>query len=63
MKLGEWNGLVHRLPPETPVVFLCDGTKALEPGDYCDGLAVKPSEMWEGDGWRPCVLVELGEPF
>ena len=32
--------------------------------DFCDGLTVASSHMWEGRiGWIPCVLVTLGERF
>ena len=63
MKLREWDKLLRKMPPETPVVFYRAGQKALEAGEYCDGLSVTASSFWEGDGWQPCVLVELGEGF
>ncbi len=63
MKLRDWDKLLRSLPPETPVVFYRAGGRPLEAGDYCDGRSVAPSAVWEGEGWSPCVLVELGETF
>ena len=62
--LGDWQRLAQEMPPETPVIFRYDGRQPMETEDYCDGLRVVPSRMWEGhEGWQPCVLVELGERF
>ena len=62
--LGDWQRLAQDLPPDTPVIFRYDGQGSMEEGDYCDGLRVTPSQMWEGHtGWVPCVLVVLGERF
>lgn len=62
--LGDWQRLARELPSETPVIFRYDGKKPMETEEYCDGLRVYPSRMWDGyDGWKPCILVELGECF
>ena len=62
--LGEWQRLAQELPPDTPIIFRYDGEHPMENEDFCDGLTVAPSQMWEGRiGWVPCVLVTLGERF
>ena len=62
--LGDWQRLAQDLPPDTPVIFRYDGKRPMETEDYCDGLRAAPSHLWEGhEGWRPCILVELGERF
>lgn len=62
--LGDWQRLARELPPETPVIFRYDGKKPMETEEYCDGLRVYPSKLWDGyNGWQPCILVELGECF
>ena len=62
--LGDWQRLAQEMPPDTPVIFRYDGKQPMENEDYCDGLTVAPSRMWEGRaGWRDCILVELGESF
>ena len=62
--LGEWQRLAQEMPPDTPVIFRYDGKQPMENEDYCDGLTVAPSRMWEGRaGWRDCILVVLGESF
>ena len=64
MVLGDWQRLAQEIPPETPVIFRYDGRRPMESEEYCDGLQVKPSQMWVGrDGWQPCILVTLGESF
>ena len=64
MVLGDWQRLARELPSELPVIFRYDGKKPMESEDYCDGLQVKPSQMWDGyEGWKPCILVVLGECF
>ena len=62
--LGDWQRLARELPSETPVIFRYDGKKPMETEEYCDGLRVYPSKMWDGyNGWQPCIQVELGECF
>ena len=62
--LGEWQRLAQEIPPNTPVIFRYDGRRPMETEDYCDGLSVAPSHLWEGrNGWVPCILVTLGESF
>ena len=62
--LGDWQRLAQEMPPDTPVIFRYDGQGSMENEDYCDGLRVQSSHMWEGhSGWVPCVLVVLGERF
>ena len=62
--LGDWQRLAQEMPPDTPVIFRYDGQGSMENEDYCDGLRVSASHMWEGhSGWVPCVLVVLGERF
>ena len=64
MVLGDWQRLAQEMPPDTPVIFRYNGRHTMETEDYCDGLQVLPSRMWEGhSGWRSCILVELGERF
>lgn len=64
MVLGDWQRLAQEVPPDTPVIFRYDGRRAMETEDYCDGLQVSLSRMWEGHaGWQPCILVTLGEAF
>ncbi len=64
MVLGDWQRLAQEMPPDTPVIFRYNGRGPMETEDYCDGLQAVPSQLWEGhSGWRPCVLVELGERF
>ncbi len=62
--LGDWQRLAQEMPSELPVIFRYDGQKPMETEDYCDGLQVRLSRMWEGhSGWQPCILVTLGESF
>ena len=62
--LGEWQRLAQELPPDTPIIFRYDGERSMHNEDFCDGLTVAASQMWEGRvGWIPCVLVTLGECF
>jgi hypothetical protein len=62
--LGDWQRLAQEMPPDTPILFRYDGNKPMENEEYCDGLRAYPSHFWDGyDGWKPCVLVELGECF
>ena len=64
MVLEEWERLVRGLSPDTPVIFYQAESQPLSPDSYCDGKSVRLSQMWEGrEGWRPCVLVELGATF
>lgn len=63
MDVRDWKRLINTLPPDTPVVFYCGGTRPLHPGEYADGNAVTASAVWEEGRWCPCVLVELGEAF
>ena len=64
MTLGDWQRLAQEMPPDTPVIFRYDGQQTMRNEDYCDGLRAVPSRMWEGrSGWRPCILVKLGERF
>lgn len=64
MVLGDWQRLAEEMAPETPVIFRNDGSQPLEPEEYCDGLRVSASSLWEGHGgWQPCILVELGKSF
>ena len=64
MVLGDWQRLAQEIPQDTPVIFRYDGKKPMDTEDYCDGLRVYPSKMWDGyEGWKPCVLVVLGECF
>ena len=68
MVLGQWAALTapegEPLSPELPVLFYHGGGRPLPPESYCTGGGVQVSCYWDGArGWRPCVLVELGEPF
>lgn len=64
MTLGDWQRLAQEMPPDTPVIFRYDGKQPMETEDYCDGLRAAPSRLWDGyGGWKPCILVELGERF
>lgn len=63
MQLKDWRQMLEQLPEDTPVVFYQGADVALQSGEYCGGVRVSPSRMWEGQpvGWVACVLVELGE--
>ena len=64
MKISEWRQVLDNLPADTPVIFCLTAQNGLLPGEYCDGQRVFPSRIWEGaEGWKPCVMVELGEKF
>ncbi|MBQ9860599.1 MAG: hypothetical protein IJO76_08020 [Clostridia bacterium] len=64
MVLRDWRAVLQEMPADTPVIFCVTAENAPHFGDYCVGRRVFPSRMWEGkEGWKPCVLVELGEAF
>ncbi len=64
MVLGDLVPLLEQCGGDTPVLFRLRGEVSLCPDDYCEGLSATPSRMWEGKtGWRPCILVELGQVF
>lgn len=64
MKQTDWQAIQEKMESDTIVLFTLAGDKPLRPGDYCEGVSISPSRVWDGrQGWQPCILVELGEPF
>ena len=62
MNVGDWNEITASLSPDTPVIFYNFAEKPLPPDAYCEGVAVRPSRLWDAcEGWHPCVTVDLGE--
>lgn len=43
-----------------PVLFHTD--RELTADSYCCGIGATADRFWDGEkGWRPCVMIELGE--
>lgn len=62
MVVSDLNRITDTLSPDTPVIFYNSSADSLSPDTYCDGVAIRLSELWSArEGWRPCVTVDLGE--
>ena len=62
MVVNDLNQITASLSPDTPVIFYNSAANCLPSDTYCEGVAVRLSQLWSArEGWLPCVMVDLGE--
>ncbi len=61
MSVGDCMRIMATLSPEMPVIFYNSSEEPLKGEDYCEGVNIALSRLWDARlGWIPCVMITIG---